>query len=97
MDVWRICEHCGAKYATLANLQAHMSGPECLKFQLAAANERANTGLGEMVRLQERCDGFEVAREAWQGLSPLLIVLSSVSVAPVIILDAYFATGEKEG
>ena len=59
--------------------------------QLAAANERANTYLAEMVRLQERGGGFDRAREAWKRVHVL------AREAEWTILDAYFATGEKEG
>ena len=84
MDFWRICEHCGAQYATLATLQAHMSGPECLKRQLAAAN----------AKLQERSEAFEMAREAYSHTGAFDLGQSKRAFAE---LDAYFATGEKEG
>lgn len=52
MDYDKICEHCGQKYDTLAEMQAHTSGPECLRRQLAAAKERAGRLEVQMVELR---------------------------------------------
>jgi hypothetical protein len=114
MDKCKSCPVCGADYErTLIKSTGECAGNSvfgCLKRQLAAANERANTYLGEMVRLQERIDTaaeseakreaetFEMAREAWEVRSHSAKSDSIPCIADACdILDTYFATGEKEG
>jgi hypothetical protein len=82
-DPWCECECCG-------NTERHHDWQDSepldspLRRQLAAAESAAKA----------RADAFNRTREAWKLMRD---PLNSDVMVPVRLLDAYFATGEKEG